>query len=546
MDRGEAALRRADGVGRARIARLGLQGVVAALAVRLPDGMDRREVEDVEAQAPHVVELPDHVPERAVDPLLPLRARQHLVPGGERRRLAVGEQRQRLGVVRQVRAPLRAPHQHHGLRGHQGLDRILRLLQQPPQGGGVGRGLPDGGLDQQPALLVLDGHVLAGGDLLGGVAVPGAVEVAPGLEGVLVVARVRHRHLAAPAIVDDLGHLDLGPALAALRAPAAREADDLVPVREGVGLDRHGPPGDALRREPAAVDLGVHPLHDEPGAGQLGQLGLGAVGPRPVVGARGGLGSRGVRTALLGRLGGVGGLGSRHGMLLRGRRRSGRNPGRLAVGVGSVRAGSVSAGSVSAGGCVRRGDPRAGNRDGRRGGGPGGPRRLGAFRVERRQRRGRAGLRDRGRSRCRRGAIPGRRILRREAPELRRRLRQGGVTSPRGLHGLVEQVRRGRGPRAAAGRAGSGPRRGRRPGGHRGGPLGLVVRGPRRRPAAGGARSLTHGRGGVAGRPRCGRPLGAAVENQGDDVLDLHGACTSRRLLRRDRIGRSGDSAPDR
>ncbi len=61
-----SALIGADRVDAARVARPGLQHVVAALAVGAPDRVDGREVEDVEAEVAHVRQLPDDVVERAV------------------------------------------------------------------------------------------------------------------------------------------------------------------------------------------------------------------------------------------------------------------------------------------------------------------------------------------------------------------------------------------------------------------------------------------------------------------------------------------------
>ena len=297
VDGGEAPLGRADGVGGADVARLGAQRVVPALAVGAPDRVDRREVKDVEAQAPDVVELADHVAERAVDALRALRAGQHLVPGAERRGLAVGEKRQGAGVAAEVRARLGPAHQRHRLGLHERVDRALGPPGELPERALVAAGALERGAHQSAALLALDGDVLAGGDLLGGVAVPGAVEVAPGGEGVLVVAGRGDRQLAAPAIVDDLRHLDLGPLVAALGPPHQRHADDLVAVGEGVRLDAHGPAGDAFGGEAARVDLRIHPLDDEPRAGQLVQVGVPGRRrglPRPGPGRRGrGLGRGG-------------------------------------------------------------------------------------------------------------------------------------------------------------------------------------------------------------------------------------------------------------
>ena len=97
MDRVVPALRRADRIGaaddRPAPAR---QAVVAALAVRRADRMDRREIEHVEAHVADRGQARDHVVEGAVPRrIVGLRAREHLVPGGEACRLALDLERQR-------------------------------------------------------------------------------------------------------------------------------------------------------------------------------------------------------------------------------------------------------------------------------------------------------------------------------------------------------------------------------------------------------------------------------------------------------------------
>jgi len=83
-----AALRRADAVGGAGIPGTGVQGVVAALAVGRADGVDRGEVQDVEAHVGDGVDPGHRGPERPGHPtpcreveMGPLRAGEHLVPG---------------------------------------------------------------------------------------------------------------------------------------------------------------------------------------------------------------------------------------------------------------------------------------------------------------------------------------------------------------------------------------------------------------------------------------------------------------------------------
>src|SRR5690606_23626872 len=79
-----------DGPRRADVSRLAHAGVVAALAVREPDGVDRREVNHVEAEGRDLRDAPLGVAEGAVAPgLRALGAREQLVPGGEGRLRAI-------------------------------------------------------------------------------------------------------------------------------------------------------------------------------------------------------------------------------------------------------------------------------------------------------------------------------------------------------------------------------------------------------------------------------------------------------------------------
>ena len=88
VDRVVAALGRADGPRRADVAGPGVHGVVAALAVRGADGVDRGQVDDVEAHGRDAVELLGRGDERAVHRAAGLvapagGAGEELVPGAE-------------------------------------------------------------------------------------------------------------------------------------------------------------------------------------------------------------------------------------------------------------------------------------------------------------------------------------------------------------------------------------------------------------------------------------------------------------------------------
>src|SRR5262249_6518790 len=92
MHGGVAALEPADRPRATRVARLRDERVVAPLAPRAADGVDRRHVDDIEAHALHIREPLDAIVERAVPAWhLALGARKELVPGGEARPHAVDD-----------------------------------------------------------------------------------------------------------------------------------------------------------------------------------------------------------------------------------------------------------------------------------------------------------------------------------------------------------------------------------------------------------------------------------------------------------------------
>ena len=95
-----AAVRGADGVRGPDVARRRLERVVAALAVRVADGMDRQHVQDVESHLRDVRDAPLGLGERrGRRPLriATLRAGEELVPGAEPGALAVDHERQLRG-----------------------------------------------------------------------------------------------------------------------------------------------------------------------------------------------------------------------------------------------------------------------------------------------------------------------------------------------------------------------------------------------------------------------------------------------------------------
>src|SRR6185436_6977795 len=85
MDRLVPPLLRADRPRAADVAGLRAHGIVRALARRHADGMDGREVEDVEAHLRDLWQALDHVAEGAVRAVAAHRAREELVPAREPR-----------------------------------------------------------------------------------------------------------------------------------------------------------------------------------------------------------------------------------------------------------------------------------------------------------------------------------------------------------------------------------------------------------------------------------------------------------------------------
>ena len=84
----------ADRIGAAGIALARAQRVVAALAVGVPDRMDRREIDDVEAQRRDVGQARDAIVEGAVPARhAALAARHHFVPGAVARQRPVSDER---------------------------------------------------------------------------------------------------------------------------------------------------------------------------------------------------------------------------------------------------------------------------------------------------------------------------------------------------------------------------------------------------------------------------------------------------------------------
>ena len=241
VDRVVASLRGADRPRAPDVAGLGPLGVVAPLAVRPADRMDRREVDDVE---PELGELGDDACDaRQAAP----RAREQLVPGACPRALP-------LDVDLEGGAPGRA------------VPVAVAEL------GGRASPLVDGSRPEQRGPLgELAAQVgLARGDLAVVLVEPAGVAVDPGLDLELPAADRVDLERAREAVVAERRERRLAPA--SLGAAVADDGpEDLVAVADDGRRDLH-PVADArLRRPAAAIDLrrdlgdgdpfGRHPRH---------------------------------------------------------------------------------------------------------------------------------------------------------------------------------------------------------------------------------------------------------------------------------------------
>ena len=276
MDGGVAPLRPADCPRHSRVVGAGFEGVVGALAVGAPDGVDGREVEDVESHLRHVVEPVGHVGEGSVLALVPPRTGEQLVPGGKTRPLAVHPDLVDRVVDRRAAAVGEEPHGVGHLRGecrfHPDLDRPAPVPEQGCGGGEeLGSGVvlrPFGGVfDQAGADLEVRFFDHVGVALLRQPEPPGGEVVDPAFDREREPSDVGDGELSPPAVVDHglHGHPPPGRLPAALVADVG--GDGVVAVGEDVRLHRHHVADDALRRETSVVDAGRDVLDDDPAGG---------------------------------------------------------------------------------------------------------------------------------------------------------------------------------------------------------------------------------------------------------------------------------------
>jgi hypothetical protein len=232
------AVASADRVGTAGIVGRGLQGVVAAFAIGRADGMDGREVKDVE---PHVAN-PRQVGNDVVEG--PQRAREELVPARELRlgaldfdgdlgvparqmtTLCRGDQMMRFGRCQQTDSGLCVGTIQLG-------DELAKA--QPAQiGGGIGD---------------VDGDINTGMALDLESVAQAAILIAPRLDGEEMPADALRHHGPAPAVVAERSHGRALPLRLAGFAPQQLRRQNVVAVGEDVGLHRDRPADDAANRE---------------------------------------------------------------------------------------------------------------------------------------------------------------------------------------------------------------------------------------------------------------------------------------------------------
>ncbi len=242
----------------------GDERVVPALAVRTPDRVDRRQVDDVEPHRRHALELRLRVLEG------PARAREELVPRGESRALAVGDHLVLAVGPRRVRAVEVPVHQRRELGIARERDRrrlvggardALGVLAQAV--GVAARGARDGGADQRLALRELTRDVLAGVAALAEVREPRAERVGQRLDREEPARVGVEREGARPAVVVHVPHRRLAPRALAGTPVLERGDEDVVAFPEDVGHDLERRADFPLHGVPAAVHRGRDVLDDD-------------------------------------------------------------------------------------------------------------------------------------------------------------------------------------------------------------------------------------------------------------------------------------------
>jgi hypothetical protein len=261
-----AALRAADGPRAADVVRLRHDFVVLPFAEGDADGMDRRQVQHVEAHPRDARELRLDVPERAVTSLVRRRRpREQLVPRAVRRARRIDLDAQ-LAVIRRHEPALGvAPHQLEQVFAAKVLDLLLErivALDRVDEGLQLALVARAGPLRRRAKVLEPDPQLdaqfffaRAAVDALLHVAVPRQEVVDPRVDGEAVEAEAVDNEVGGPAVVDERPHPHFAPLRIILVTMQDDRGDEVVAVGEDVRLRRHNVPRDTLRRVRAAIDL---------------------------------------------------------------------------------------------------------------------------------------------------------------------------------------------------------------------------------------------------------------------------------------------------
>ncbi|MNM80858.1 hypothetical protein D3C81_928400 [compost metagenome] len=237
------ALLTANGVRAARILRLGLQGIVAALAVTLADRMDGREIQHVKTHVTDHRQTFMHVIEGAMACwIIGNGAGKQLIPAGEQG-LAPFDVQRILRAAAEECAVVGLAHQHGGIDvqqlgnlrfGRQGGQRVMQALQLLAQ-------QPLAALDvllkQLQAFLHLQRHGHPSGELLLQVMAVSGEGVDPGLDAEQVSALLDNGEVGLPQVVAGEHHRHAVPATALGLSPVEHYRQAVMPI--GIDLAAH-------------------------------------------------------------------------------------------------------------------------------------------------------------------------------------------------------------------------------------------------------------------------------------------------------------------
>ncbi len=273
VDRVVPAVGRADRVGAAGVFGAGIEGVVGALLGGLPDGVDRREVDDVEAHPGNGSESLGGGPQGATAPRVGLfvverafAAREELVPGAGQGELTLDKQwvcRARADVVPHRRGGQLVVHGSVRHRGEAHLRRAGLVAQgrgSGDEGGDTCGGTVLGLRSPVEELRALGEHergVDVGLDLDGRVVLPGAERIGPSLDAKCPPSGTVGVDDGFPRVETGVGADHLGDVVDAVGiGEDDRRADGVVSLAHDRRFDEEGLAHHGLRGAGAAVNDG--------------------------------------------------------------------------------------------------------------------------------------------------------------------------------------------------------------------------------------------------------------------------------------------------